>query len=144
MTFWNRLAHLVLLAPAGCAMLAGQQAAFSSCSFEQVWDNSVAALGDFQLQSADKTAGTLETNWMEVEASTRAGIFEREVNKERLKYLVDVKRDGAGAAATVLQRREAWTPMGVRMRQWRTIPGNPSEEQAVAAEIARRLKEKGC
>jgi hypothetical protein len=81
---------------------------------------------------------------MEVEASARAGIFEREVNKERLKYVVDVKREGAGASATVLQRREAWTPMGVRMRQWRAIPANPSEEQAVAAEITRRLKEKGC
>ena len=144
MTFWNRLALLVLLAPSGCAMLGGQQAAFSSCSFEQVWDASIAALGDFQLESADKTAGVLETRWVEVEASTRAGALEREVNKERLKYVVDVKREGAGAAATVLQRREAWTPMGVRMRQWRGMPGNTAEEQAVAAAIAKRLKEKGC
>jgi hypothetical protein len=74
----------------------------------------------------------------------RAGAFQRDVNKERLKYVVEVKRDATGAIATVLQRREEWSPMGVRMRQWRGIPGNPQEESAVAAEIARRLKEKGC
>lgn len=143
-TMWKMLPTLGCVLLSGCAMLAGQQAAFSSCSFEQVWDASIAALGDFQLESADKTAGGLETRWVEVEASTRAGALEREVNKERLKYVVDVKREGAGAAATVLQRREAWTPMGVRSRQWRAIPGNFSEETALAATITRRLKEKEC
>jgi len=143
MTFGNRLA-LILLMPAGCAMLAGQQAEFSSCSFEQVWDTSIAALGDLQLQSADKAAGVLETQWVEVEGSRQAGIFQRDVNKERLKYVVEVKRDGAGTVATVLQLREEWSPMGVRMRQWRRMPGNAQEESTVAAEIARRLKEKGC
>jgi hypothetical protein len=143
MTFGNRLA-LILLMPAGCAMLAGQQAEFSSCSFEQVWDATTIALGDFQLETMDKTAGVLETKWMEVEASTRAGALQRDVNRERLKYVVEVKRDGAGTVATVLQLREEWSPMGVRMRQWRRMPGNAQEESTVAAEIARRLKEKGC
>jgi hypothetical protein len=34
--------------------------------------------------------------------------------------------------------------MGVMMNRWRAVPGNPTEEEAVAAEIARRLKAKGC
>jgi hypothetical protein len=140
----TRILFLGVLLLTGCATPAGKPTAGSLCSYDQVWDASIAALGDFQLESADKAAGVLETRWVEVEASTRAGALEREVNKERLKYVVDVKREGAGAAATVLQRREAWTPMGVRMRQWRAIPSNPLEEQAGAAEIARRLKEKGC
>jgi hypothetical protein len=111
---------------------------------EQVWDTSIAALSDFPIQRLDKTAGVLETNWVEVAASTRAGALERDVNKERAKYVVEVKRDGNGAVATVLQLREEWSPMGVRMHQWRGTPGNSREESAVAAEIARRLKEKGC
>lgn len=143
-TMWKKLPALGCILLSGCVTLAGQPTAYSSCSFEQVWDTSIAALGDLQLQSADKAAGTLETKWVEVVASTRAGIFEREVNKERLRYGVDVKREGTGAIATVLQLREEWSPMGVRMRQWRGIPGNTVEEQAVAAEIAKRLKEKGC
>ena len=124
--------------------LAGKPAVSSSCSFEQVWDTSLAALGDFQLQSADRLTGVLETNWLEVAASTRAGALEREVNKERVKYVVEMKPDGRGVVATVLQLREEWSPMGVRSRQWRAIPGNSSEESAVVAEIARRLKERGC
>ena len=118
--------------------------ASSSCSFEQVWDATTTTLGDFQLETMDKTAGVLETKWMEVEASTRAGALQREVNKERLRYVVEVKPDGRGAAATVVQLREDWSPMGVRSRQWHAMPSQEAEEAAVASEIARRLKEKGC
>lgn len=128
--------------------MAGKPAASSACSFDQVWDTSVVALGDLlgdsQIQSVNKTAGVLETQWKEIEASTQAGPLQRDVNKERLKYVVEVKRDAAGTVATVLQLREEWSPMGVRSRQWRAIPGNSSEESAVAGEIGRRLKAKGC
>ena len=129
---------------AGCTTLEGKPTATSPCPFEQVWDTSIAALEGVRLQTADKAAGVLETNWVEVEASTQAGLMQRDVNKERARYVVEVKREGTGAAATVLQLREAWSPMGVKMNQWRAVPGNPRDEAAVAAEIARRLKEKGC
>ena len=144
MTFRKQLAVSVCLTLAGCMTLAGKPAVFSSCSVAQVWDTSTAALADFQFETADKTAGALETKWVEVEALTRAGAMEREVNKERVRYVVEVKPDGGGAAATVLQLREEWSPMGVRSRLWRAIPGNASEEESVAAAITRRLKEKGC
>lgn len=144
MTIRKQVSLLALLLLSGCMTLAGKPTASSSCSFEQVWDTSITVLGDVQLQSADKQAGLLETNWMEVEPTTRAGALEREVNKERVKYVVEVKPEGRGTAATVLQLREEWSPMGVRSRQWRAIPGNASEEEAVAAAITQRLKEKGC
>ena len=128
----------------GCMTLAGQPTAGSSCSFDQVWDAAILTIADVQFETINKTAGALETQWVEVEASTRAGALQRDVNKERFKYVVEVKRDGNGAAATVLQLREEWSPMGVRMRQWRGIPGNSREESAVAAAIAKRLKENGC
>jgi len=141
---WKCLSLLSLLLLAGCATLAGKPTASSSCAFEQVWDTSIVALEGARLHKADKSTGVLETNWVEVESSTRAGAFQRDVNKERLKYVVEIKREGTGAVATVLQLRELWSPMGVRMRQWRSIPADSREEAAVAAEITRRLKEKGC
>ena len=144
MTLRKQLVASVCLALAGCMTLAGKPAAFSSCPVAQMWDTSTVALADFQLETADKAAGVLETRWMDVAASTPAGALQREVNKERMRYVVEVKPDSGGATATVLQLREEWSPMGVRSRQWRAIPGNPSEESAVVAEIARRLKEKGC
>lgn len=144
MTIGKQLSVVGCFLLSGCMTLEGKPTAFSSCSFDHVWDTSIVALADFQLQTTDKTAGALETKWLEVEGTTQAGALQREVNKERVKYVVEVKPDSRGAAATVLQLREEWSPMGVRSRQWRAIPGNPSEESAVAAEIARRLKEKGC
>jgi len=138
------LAVLACLMLAGCTTLAGKPTAPSPCPFEQVWDTSIAALEGVRLLKADKDAGVLETNWVEVESATQAGIMRRDINKERVRYVVEVKREGPGAAATVLQLREAWSPMGVKMNQWRAVSGNPTEEEAVAAEIARRLKEKGC
>ena len=144
MTIQHQVLSLVLLLLSGCMTLTGKPTAVSSCSVEQVWDTAVAALGDVPLQSADKRAGVLETAWLEIEASTQAGAMQRAVNKERLRYVVEVTPDGRGATTTVLQFREEWSPMGVRSRQWRAIPGNASEEEAMAAEIAKRLKEKGC
>jgi len=138
------LAVLTCLVLAGCATLEGKPTARSPCASEQVWDSAVTALEGLRLVNADKAAGVLETDWVEVESSTPAGIMQRDVNRERARYVVEVKQEGTGAAATVLQLREAWSPMGVRMNQWRAVPGNPKDEEAVAAEIARRLKEKGC
>jgi hypothetical protein len=142
---WKPISALsLLLWLSGCATLEGKPTARSPCPFEQVWDTSIVALAEIRLQTADKAAGVLETNWVAVGSSTQAGVMQRDVNKERVKYVVEVKRERTGASATVLQLRETWSPMGVRMRQWRPVPGNPKDEEAVAAEITRRLKAKGC
>lgn len=143
-TMWKMLPTLGCVLLFGCMTLAGKPTVSSSCSFDQVWDTSMVALEGVQLQKADKAEGVLETKWVEVEASTQAGLLRRDVNKERVKYVVEVKREGTGAVTTVVQLREEWTPMGVRMRQWRAMAGNQAEEKAITAEISRRLKEKGC
>lgn len=132
-----------------CAGLGGCQAsanpiAQSSCSFEQLWDTAIAALEGGRLHSANKATGRVETTWLEVESATRAGLMQRDVNKERVKYLITVVSQQEGATARVQQVRESWTPMGVRMRQWRAIPSNQSEEAALATQISNRLREKGC
>ena len=141
---WKQVSLLTVLLLAGCMTLGGKPAATSPCGSEQVWDSAASALEGLRLLNANKAAGILETDWVAVESSTQAGLMQRDVNRERARYVVEVKREGTGAAATVLQLREAWSPMGVRMNQWRAVPGNPKDEEAVAAEIARRLKEKGC
>src|SRR2546425_13289529 len=141
---WKQVSLLTVLLLAGCMTLGGKPAATSPCASEQVWESAVSALEGLRLLNANKAAGILETDWLAVESSTQAGIMQRDVNRERARCVVEAKRNGTGAAATVLQLREAWSPMGVRMNQWRAVPGNPKDEEAVGAEIARRLKEKGC
>jgi len=140
----KQLVAAVCLLLTGCTTLMGQQRVVSSCSVEQVWDASIAALRDFPLETSDKATAVLETRWVEAAASTQAGILERNVNRERMKYVVEVKPDGRGAVATVLQLREGWSPMGAQSFRWQAIPGNSSEEEAMASSITRRLKEKGC
>lgn len=127
-----------------CQGIGALPVARSSCDFNQVWDTAIASLEGAKLESADKAQGRLETAWLEVASTSRAGALERDVNKERVKYRIDATPTGSGAQAVVQQLREEWTPMGVRMRQWRAIPPNSSEELALVNEISRRLKEKGC
>ena len=134
----------LLLALAGCQALSSLPQADSSCPFDEVWNTAIASLQGVQLQSADKANGLVETAWLEADSKSRAGLLQRDVGKERMKIIIRVKPEGNGAHATVQQLREEWSPMGVRMRQWRAMPASAGEETAVAAEIQRRLREKGC
>jgi hypothetical protein len=127
-----------------CQSASALPIARSPCDFDQVWDTAIASVEGAKLESADKAHASLETAWLEVPSKSRAGLLERDVNKERVKYRVQLTPMGSGAQAIVQQLREEWTPMGVRMRQWRAIPPDTSEEMALANEISRRLKEKGC
>jgi hypothetical protein len=134
----------MLVVLSACQILPSPPTATSSCSFEQVWDTAIASLDGLPLESAEKAKGRIETAWREVDSTTRAGLLQRDVNKERFKFIVEVAPQGGVTEATVQQLREAWSPMGVRMREWRAISGNASEEAALGAEISRRLKDKGC
>ena len=129
---------------ASCQIAGSVPTASSACSFDQVWDTAIASLDGAKLESADKTNGRVKTAWLEVASKSRAGLLERDVNKERIKYIVQVQPEGAGAKARVQQLREEWSPMGVQMRQWRAIAADGAEETALGNEISRRLKAKGC
>src|SRR2546426_11212454 len=85
------LAMFTCLLLAGCASLEGKPTATSPCAFEQVWDTSIAALSDVRLQKADKAAGVLETNWVEVGSATQAGIMARDGQQERVGEVVEGK-----------------------------------------------------
>src|SRR2546428_8671474 len=80
-TIHRSLAVFTYLLLAGCTTLEGKPTATSPCPFEQVWDTSIAALEGVPLQAADKAAGVVETNWVEVEASTQAGILLSDVSQ---------------------------------------------------------------
>jgi len=141
----RRIALLIgILGLAGCQSAGSVPTVSSGCSFDQVWDTAIASLEGAKLESADKAKGRVETAWLEIASASRAGLLDRDVNKERIKYIVQVQPEWAGAKAGVQQLREEWSPMGVRMRQWRAISANGAEETALGNEISRRLKAKGC
>lgn len=138
------LPPLLLVFLSACTTVAEPSIARSPCFFNQVWDTAVASLEGAKLVAADKSRGIVETDWIEVEDSVPAGILQRNVNKERFKYILEVQSQGESAFASVRQLREGWTPLGARMRQWRAIRPDSSEEKELASVISRRLREKGC
>src|SRR2546429_7626803 len=113
---------------AGC-LSSPTTSARSSCRFEQVWDTAIASLEGSQLESADKTNGRIETAWLEVPSQSHAGILERDVNKERVKYLVAVQREAGGTIAKSQQRPGQRKPHGVRMRPMQGGPAPLSHEK---------------
>jgi hypothetical protein len=104
----------------------------------------------YSITSEDKSSGTIETAWLEMEGKTRTyGIFAREGfgNRERARLTVVVKKDNDMSSVSVLETRQRWHARGGASSQaakWWSI--NPSEEvmDEVMEKINVRLKEKGC
>src|SRR2546428_10678099 len=104
---WKQVSLLTVLLLAGCTTLGGKPAATSPCASEQVWESAVSALEGLRLLNANKAAGILETDWVAVESSTQAGIMQRDVNRERARYVGEGERERTGAGAPGLPLREA-------------------------------------
>jgi len=129
---------------AGCAGLFGAPKVTTPCSSDQAWSAALASLEEFEIRRIDQDNGTIETDWVVVQAESKAGILRRDVNKERVRFILDVVPENAGASVVVHQMREQWSPMGVRYREWRQIPSFEDEEARLAQRIHQRLKSQKC
>ena len=128
----------------GCAGLSGAPKVTTSCSFDQAWSAALASLDEFEIRRVDQQNGTIETDWLVVQAMTRAGVLRRDVNKERVRFVLDVVPEHGGASVAVHQMREQWSPMGVRYREWRRMPPLDDEQARLARRIHQRLKARKC
>ncbi len=134
----------VCLVAVGCAGLFGAPKVTTSCSFDQAWSIALASLEEFEIRRIDQDKGTIETDWVVVQAMTKAGVLRRDVNKERVRFVLDVIPENGGASVAVHQLREQWSPMGVRYREWRRIPPLEDEQARLARRIHQRLKARKC
>ncbi len=128
----------------GCAGLFNGLKVRTSCSFDQAWSVALASLKEFEIRRIDQQKGMIETDWVVVRAMTKAGAFQRDVNKERVRFILDVVPEHGGASVAVHQLREQWSPMGVRYREWRRLPPLEDEEARLARRIHQRLKSRKC
>ncbi len=129
---------------AGCVSLSGSPKVTTHCPFDQAWSVALASLDEFDLERVDESKGTIETSWLTVQATTTAGVLERDVNKERVRFIVDVETQGQEASVAVQQFRETWSPMGSQYREWFRIPPHRDEEARLAERIEKRLEDRGC
>ncbi len=129
---------------AGCAGLFSAPTVTTPCSFDQTWSAALASLEEFEIRRIDEEKGVIETDWLVVQAMTKAGALQRDVNKERVRFVLDVVPENGGAAVAVHQLREQWSPMGVRYREWRRIPPLEDEQARLARRIHQRLQARKC
>jgi hypothetical protein len=149
MTFMTRYLvgiFVLLLLNAGCAGLYSAPSIATVCSPEQTWDVALASVNEFELRRVNKDKRIIETEWV---ADTpvnkgRSGIFQRDLNKERARFVLTIKPDEKGSLVTVQQVREFWSPQGVQMRYWRQIPPNEEQEHQLATRLTNRLLREAC
>ncbi len=128
----------------GCAGLFNGPTVRTPCSFDQAWSVALASLKEFEIRRIDQQKGMIETDWVVVQAMTKAGALQRDVNKERVRFILDIVSENGGASVAVHQLREQWSPMGVRYREWQRIPPLEDEQARLARRIHQGLKSRKC
>lgn len=130
----------------GCAGWTNAPRVATSCSPEDTWSVALASLQEFELQRIDKSNGVIETGWINVHNPKTAtgGVFQRSMNQERARFILNITPEKSGSQITVKQIREFWSPQGVQSRSWRQIPAHEEQERQLAARIQNRLKRQAC
>lgn len=141
---------LLFLLLTACASLSGGRDHSFVCPYDTVWEATSEAMKGYSVTSENKTNGTIETAWVEMEGKTRTyGLFAREGfgNRERARLTVVVKPDNGQSLVNVLESRQRWHARGGATQQaTRWWPIEPSEEvmDEITGKLNARLKEKGC
>ena len=141
---------LPFLGLAACASLSGGRDYTFVCPYDTVWDATSEAMKGYSVSSENKSTGTIETAWVEMEGKTRPyGLFAREGfgNRERARLTVVVKHDNGLSSVNVLETRQRWHARGGATQQaTRWWPIDPSEEvmEEITEKLNARLKDKGC
>jgi hypothetical protein len=106
----------------------------------------LASLQEFELRRVDKTNGVIETDWIAVHnpKTVTGGIFQRSMNQERARFILNITPEQHGSQLSVKQIREFWSPQGVQSRSWRQIPPHEEQERQLATRIQNRLKRQAC
>jgi hypothetical protein len=141
---------LPILALTACASLSGSRDHTFVCPYDTVWEATSEAMKSYSVTSENKSTGTIETAWIEMEGKTRPyGLFGREGfgNRERARLTVVVKNDNGLSSVNVLETRQRWHARGGATQQaTRWWPIEPSEEvmEEITDKLNARLKDKGC
>ena len=101
---------------------------------------------EFVLTQEDKDKGVIETDWATFASQRTYGVFQRQGNKERVRFVVNVDAARQPVRISVRQAREFFSPGGARSQgiAWKRIPPNAEEEQRLVRRITNNLLSEGC
>lgn len=135
-----------MLLLSGCASWTNTPRVATTCALDDTWGVALSSLQEFELRRIDKPNGVIETDWINVHnpKTTAGGIFQRSMNQERARFILNIAPENTGSMITVKQIREFWSPQGVQSRAWRQIPPHEEQERQLATRIQTRLKRQAC
>jgi len=139
---------LTILLLTACASMNGIQQRFAVCSYDHAWNAALHAVPDRAINTKDKDAGLIVTNWLEIPMPGRTfGVLQRDLpdSKDRSRITLTVKRLDDVTKISFVEERQRWVFRGgSRLFGWAST--DPSEE--VMHDVQRRLdgklKEHGC
>jgi hypothetical protein len=143
---WLISSGLLLILLTGCAGWTSAPHVATTCPPEDTWGIALASLQEFELRRIDKSQGVIETEWIAVHNPKTAagGIFQRSMNQERARFILNITPEQQGSMITVKQIREFWSPQGVQSRAWRQIPPHEEQERQLATRIENKIKRQAC
>lgn len=141
------LSLFLVVSTVGCATIAGApHTVKAGCSYDQAWSVALSSMDEFALTQADKNDGVIETEWATFASGRLAGAFQRQANKERARFYLNLEGARQPIRISVRQAREFFSPVGARSQgiAWKRIPPNAGEEQRLIQRITNQLLSEGC
>ena len=141
------LCLFLIVSTVGCAAVSGAPSTVkAACSYDQAWSVALASMDEFVLTQEDKDKGVIETEWATFASDRLAGVFQRQGNKERARFFVNVEAARQPVRISVRQAREFFSPVGARSQgiAWKRIPPNAEEERRLVQRITNQLLSEGC
>ena len=141
------LSLFLIVSTVGCAAVSGAPGTVKAgCSYDQAWSVALASMNEFVLTQEDKDKGAIATEWATFASGQLAGAFQRQANKERARFFVNVEADRQPVRISVRQTREFFSPVGARSQgiAWKRIPPVAEEERRLIQRITNQLLDKGC
>ena len=107
------LSLLLVVSMVGCAAVSGAPSTVkAACSYDQAWSVALSSMDEFVLTQEDKNKGVIETDWATFASERSIGVFQRQGNKERARFFVNVEAARQPVTISVRQAREFFFSRG--------------------------------
>jgi len=131
-----------------CASLGGMQERFAVCSYDHAWDAALDAVKDRAITRQDKSAGVIDTAWLEIPMPGRTfGALQRDLgdSKDRSRISLTVKRLDDVTQISFIEERQRWAFRGgARLFGWADTQPSTEVMTDVQNRLDSKLKEHGC
>ena len=141
------LSLFLVVSTVGCAAVSGApHTVKAGCSYDQTWAAAISSMDEFVLTQEDKDKGVIETDWATFASQQSIGVFQRQGNKERARFFVNVDGAQQPVRISVRQAREFFSPVGARSQgiAWKRIPPDAEEERRLVQRITNQLLSEKC